>query len=106
MSDACNQLELDDETSKILTWSTHKGLFKANRLPYGVLPASAIFQKLIEQLFQSLENVANFLDDIIVTGQDRVEHITNLYKVFKILYDAGLKIKLPKCEFCKEEIEY
>ncbi|VVC41753.1 Ribonuclease H-like domain,Integrase, catalytic core,Reverse transcriptase domain [Cinara cedri] len=100
------ELELDDESSKILTWSTHKGLFQVHRLPYGVAPASAIFQKLIEQLFQGYDCIANFLDDIIITGQDRVEHLNNLDKVFNILNDAGLKVKLSKCEFFKSEIEY
>ncbi|KAF0708423.1 Reverse transcriptase domain-containing protein [Aphis craccivora] len=106
LSEAYNQLELDEESSKILTWSTHKGLFKVHRLPYGVAPASAIFQKLIEQLFQGHEGVANFLDDIIITGQNNKEHLKNLDKVFNILYESGLKVKLSKCEFFKSEIEY
>jgi len=46
------------------------------------------------------------LDDIIITGQDRVEHLKNLDKVFNILSEAGLKDKLSKCEFFKSEIEY
>ncbi|CAI6377455.1 unnamed protein product [Macrosiphum euphorbiae] len=106
LSEAYNQLELDEESSKILTWSTHKGLFKIHRLPYGVAPASAIFQKLIEQLFQGHEGVANFLDDIIITGQNNREHLKNLDKVFNILYESGFKVKLSKCEFFKSEIEY
>jgi len=106
LSEAYNQLALDEESSKILTWSTYKGLFKVHRLPYDVAPASAIFQKLIEQLFQGHDCVANFLDDIIITGQNRVEHLNNLDKIFNILNDAGLKVKLSKCEFFKSEIEY
>ncbi|VVC35786.1 Integrase, catalytic core,Aspartic peptidase domain,Ribonuclease H-like domain,Retrotransposon gag [Cinara cedri] len=56
---------------------------------------------LVEMVFN-----ANFLDDIIITGQDRVEHLNNLDKVFNILNEAGLKVKLSKCEFFKSEIEY
>lgn len=41
-SGAYNQLVLDDETSLKLAWSTHKGIFKVNRLPFGTKPACAI----------------------------------------------------------------
>lgn len=75
-------------------------------MPYGIAQASSIFQKLIEQLFQGHDNEANFLDDIIITKQDRTEHLENLDKVFNILSNAGLKVKLPKCEYFKKEIEY
>lgn len=42
LSNAYNQLVLDDESQKLCTWSTHMGVFKMERLPFGVKPASAI----------------------------------------------------------------
>ena len=49
LSDAYNQLVVDQESAKLLAWSTHKGLYKVNRLPFGIVPASAIFQRTLEQ---------------------------------------------------------
>lgn len=46
------------------------------------------------------------LDDIIVTGQTKEKYLENLDKVFKILSETGLKIKLSKREFFKKEIAY
>jgi len=46
------------------------------------------------------------LDDIIITRQNKVEHLKNLDTVFNILYESGFKVKLSKCEFFKSEIEY
>lgn len=106
LSNAYNQISLDDESSRILTWSTHKGLYKVNRLPYGITPASAIFEKNIEQLLQGCKGTANFLDDIIITGKTRTEHEENLKTVFLKLREAGLQLKKEKCEFFKEEISY
>lgn len=106
LREAYNQLEIDDESSKILAWSTHKGLFKINRLPYGISPASAIFQRVIEQLFEGKNDVTNFLDDIIVTGENKEKHLKNLEMVFDILYKAGLRVKLSKCEFFKKVLCY
>ncbi|XP_023311910.1 uncharacterized protein K02A2.6-like isoform X3 [Anoplophora glabripennis] len=106
LSQAYNQFELDDDAKQLLTWSTHKGLYKVNRMPYGISPASAIFQRHLEQLFQGMENVSNFIDDILVTGKDDEEHIRMLDNVLRKLQDAGLTVKADKCKFFQDELEY
>lgn len=106
LSQAYNQFLLDEESAKLVTWSTHKGLFRVNRLPFGIAPAAAIFQRNVEQLLQGIPGVCNFLDDFIVTGADRVQHMENLKRVFRKLFDAGLKVKLEKCSFFQPEICY
>lgn len=88
---AYNQLELDDESNKLVSWSTHKGVFQMNRLPFGVKPASGIFQSTIEKLLLGIPGVVNFIDDIVVTGKDQEEHLANLKLVFERLFDAGLR---------------
>ncbi|XP_074026021.1 uncharacterized protein K02A2.6 isoform X1 [Leptinotarsa decemlineata] len=103
---AYNQIELDEDTSKILTWNTHRGLYKVNRMPYGITPATTIFQKKIEQLLQGLDQVVNFIDDIVVTGSNSKEHLLNLEKVFQRLQNAGLTLKKSKCKFFQDSITY
>lgn len=103
---AYNQLELDDESKKLVSWSTHKGVFQMNRLPFGVKPASGIFQSTIEKLLLGIPGVVNFIDDIVVTGKDQEEHLANLKLVFERLFDAGLRLNKRKCEFFKENIKY
>ena len=53
-----------------MTINTHKGLYRVNRLPYGVASAPAIFQKLMDQVLQGIDGVIYYLDDILITGQD------------------------------------
>lgn len=103
---AYNQLELDEESKKLVSWSTHKGVFLMNRLPFGVKPASGIFQSTIEKLLLGIPGVVNFIDDIVVTGKDQEEHLANLKLVFERLFDAGLRLNKRKCEFFKENIKY
>lgn len=45
------------------------------RLPYGVKPASVIFQKTIENLIREIPNCLNFQDDIIFTGKNIQSHM-------------------------------
>jgi len=96
---AYNQLVLDDETRKLLTWSTHKGIYLVNRLPYGTKPACAVFQKIVEKVLLGLNNTINFLDDVIVTGATVKEHTHNLKAVFSRLKEAGFRVHLNKCSF-------
>lgn len=106
LSKAYVQCELEDSAKSLLVWSTHKGLFQVNRMMYGISPASAKFQKLIEQLFQGMENVSNFLDDILITGENDQKHCETLEEVLKKLKDAGLTVRREKCAFFQEQIEY
>jgi hypothetical protein len=106
LNQAYTQFELDEDAKKLLTWSTHRGLFTVNRMPFGISPASAKFQKYIEQLFMGMKNVINFLDDILITGPTKKEHLETLEKVLKKLDEAGLTVKKEKCKFFQDEVEY
>lgn len=103
---AYNQLELSKDSKELLAWSTHKGIYYVNRLPFGVKPACAIFQKAVEKILQGTQDAANFLDDIIVTGKNQKEHLGNLREVLRRLRDAGFKLNLKKCDFFKPAIKY
>lgn len=105
-SGAYNQLVLDEETACKLAWSTHKCIFKANRLPFGTKPACALFQREVEKTLQGCKNTLNLLDDIVVTGRSVEEHVQNLNEVLSRLQNSGFKLNASKCEFFKEEIRY
>lgn len=106
LSNAYNQLILDENSQKLCTWSTHIGIFKMKRLPFGVKPASAIFQKTIENLLRGIPNVINYMDDIVVTGKDFREHVKTLKTVLLKLQNVNLKLNLDKCSFFQEKITY
>lgn len=106
LKDAYQQVELDEESQKLCTINTPQGLFKYTRLPFGVSSAPAIFQREMENLLQALPQVAVYFDDIIVTGKNDAEHFTNVNRVLQRLQDAGLKLKLEKCTFLANEVEY
>ncbi len=71
MSQAYQQLLLDEESKEYVTINTHKGLFKCNRLVFGVASSPAIFQRTMGTLLQGIPYVAVYLDDILITGPQR-----------------------------------
>jgi hypothetical protein len=74
LSQAYQQLTLDQESRKYVVISTHKGLFRYTRLPYGVSSAPGIFQRMMENLLRGIPGVAVYIDDIIITGEDDAAH--------------------------------
>ena len=100
------QMEMDDESSALLTLNTHKGLFKLNRLAFGVASAPALWQRSMDQILQGIPYTQCILDDIIVTGEDDAEHLRNLETVFRRLSEAGLRVNRLKCNFFQEHVEY
>ena len=106
LAHAYQQIPLDDASKKLVAINTHKGLFQYNRLPFGVSAAPSIFQRTMETLLQGLPGVCLFLDDILVSGQNDQEHLTNLSAVLQKLASAGMKLKPDKCFFMLQEVEY
>lgn len=60
LSEAYQQIVLSEQSRKLVTISTHKGLFSYTRLPYGITTAPAIFQNIMEQMF-TMPGVVCFL---------------------------------------------
>ncbi|KAI4884333.1 hypothetical protein NFI96_019150 [Prochilodus magdalenae] len=59
-----------------------------------------------DQVLLGLHNVHCFLDDILVTGTDDVQHLKNLGVVLHRLEEFGLRVQQEKCEFFKSSLEY
>ena len=73
----------------------------------GISIAPDIFQDRMCQLFEDLESVRAFMDDLLVVSRGTYEeHLEELVIVMERLTKAGLKCKIDKCLFCEPEIEY
>ena len=106
LSDAYLQLELDEASKELVVINTPLGLFKYNRMPFGIANAPAIFQRTIDQVLAGVPNCIAYLDDILVTGKDEKEHFETLDRVLSKLADFGLCCNKEKCVFFKDEVLY
>ena len=106
LSHAYQQVVLDEDSQKLTTINTSKGLFMYERLPFGVSSSPAIFQRIMEQLLQNIPMTGVYLDDVLVTGRTAEEHDRNLEMVLTRLQDAGLRLKESKCSFHQTSCTY
>ena len=93
MSQAYQQIELEDSSRQCTVINTHKGLFQYKRLPFGISSAPAIFQRVMESLLQGIAGVVVYLDDVLVTGRTNEEHLESLELALKRMEEAGLLLK-------------
>ena len=65
LTNAYQQMALDEDSSTLVTINTHRGLYQYTRLPFGVASAPAIFQRVMDTVLQGLPKVICYLDDIL-----------------------------------------
>ena len=84
------------------------GLYEFNRMPYGLTGAPATFQRLMELCLGDMmyDSVLCFMDDVLIYSKTFEEHVQKLDEVLTKLRQAGLKVKLKKCEFLMKEVTY
>ena len=106
LSQAYQQLELDEESKQYVVINTQRGLFQYNRLPFGVSSAPGIFQRTLDTVLQGIKNCVVYLDDILVTGSNDEEHLSVLDEVLSRLEKAGLRLQRKKCQFMQTSVKY
>ena len=106
MSYVYSQLPLDEKSKEYVIINTHKRLTWYNTLPYGISSAPAIFQRTIENILQGIPHVAMHLDDVILTGATKAQHLETVDMVLGRLEEAGLRRTKKKCTFLAVEVVY
>jgi len=85
-----------------------KGLYQFKVMPFGLHPAPATFQRLLDTILgPELEpHVFVYLDDIIIISRTFDKHLELLRETFRRLRDARLRLNPEKCHFCIDRLTY
>ena len=90
LAQAYQQLPLDEESQRFCCINTHQGLYRFTRLPFGVLSAPAIFQRVMDTILQGIPHVQCYIDDLLITGANEEEHI---YTQFRCCSETSSKLR-------------
>ena len=100
-------IELSPDSKKLCTLVFPFGKYEMQRLPMGLCNSPDIFQERMSELFDGLEFVRTYIDDILCLTKGTFEdHIEKLERVLYKLREAGLKVNGKKSFFAKHELEY
>lgn len=69
-------------------------------------PAPAIFQRTLEQGIADIPDVLVYLDDILIHGQNRMEHDAQLLAVLTRLQKWGFRLQIQKSKFHNSSVKY
>jgi hypothetical protein len=97
------------EADKIKTaFYTGSRLMQFTRMPQGFKNSPAIFQRMMSQIFSDLigKKCLVYIDDILVFGENIIEHDKNLEDVLEILKKYGLEENLIKRNERKTRIQF
>ena len=106
ISEAYLQIPIEENSSKLLCINTHRGLYKFDRLVFGIKVAPAIFQQVMDTMLSGFDFSFAYLDDIVNSSKTMALHREHLNKVFAQIREFGLKVKEAKCDFCMNKIKY
>ena len=81
-------------------------MYQFTRVPFGIAPAPAVFQKMMDTILQGMTKVICYIDDVLVTGSNDQEHLANLAEVLKRMKQHNIRLKRSKCRFLQDSVEY
>jgi len=102
------QIRVAAEDRDKKTFTSHTGLFRFLRLPFGLVNAPASFQRALDIILSGLRwrTCLVYLDDVIVFSGTVDDHVRHLREVLLRLEKAVVSLKPSKRHLFQEEIEY
>jgi len=87
----------------------HIRAYKPTVMYFGLTNSFATFQTIMNDLFQDMinqENMATFINNIIVTIDTEEEHDELIEEILERLKENDLFIKLEKCQWKVREVKF
>ena len=100
------QIPVRREDQKKTAFTTAEGHFHFLRMPFGLVNATATFNRMMRIILKDLQNVASFVDDVLCFTETWEEHLTVLEEVFTRLQRANLTVKPSKCEIAFSSVNF
>jgi RNase H-like domain found in reverse transcriptase/Reverse transcriptase (RNA-dependent DNA polymerase) len=107
-----HNIRIKEEDRWKVAFKTPFGLYHPNVMLFGLNNSPATFQQMVDRVFKPIYDefpgeCHGYMDDfLIATHKDPARHRLITRKVLQVFRDHSLFLKLPKCEFEKDTVEY
>lgn len=106
MREGFYHIPLDDASSEYCTFNTEFGLYKFNRLPFGLINSAEIFQKVNSQNFGDIPNIVIYIDDILVATETEEEHDRTMKQIVDRALKLNIKFNSDKLQYKVDEVKF
>ena len=95
------QIEMEPESKEKTAFITSDGLWQFKKMPFGLCNSPATFRRMMDIVLMGLkwDTCLIYLDDVVVFSKTFDEHLDKLDKVLTAIQQAGLRLKIKKCNF-------
>lgn len=102
------QIPVSEESRSKTAFVTPDGQFEYTRMPFGLVNAPSVFQRTIHKILREahVKYAIVYMDDILIPSKDFAEGIQRLKEVLQLLRQGGLTLKLSKCKFFLNTIDF
>jgi hypothetical protein len=103
------QVPIAEEDKHLTAFITEFGLFEFNVTAFGLTNAPATFQRMMAKVLKrhiEIRRAGVYMDDVAVKSSKASNHEEDVLLVCSDIDANKLRIKLPKCKFASEEIEF
>lgn len=101
------QIPMSSDLRERTTFTIPFGLFEFEVMAFGLHNAPATFQRTMNHVLQDCQDFsATYLDDVVIFSRSWEEHLVHLWEVISQLQQVGLTVKLKKCQFGREQVDY
>lgn len=102
------RIEIDQRDRNKTEITSHHGLYRFSKTRFGLENAPDSFQRAMDVIPSSVrwQSGLVYLDNIVVFAKSSQNHIEQVRRVSRLLYGAGVTLKLKKCKFFAYTINY
>jgi hypothetical protein len=102
------QVRVREQDIHKTAFQTLDGLMKWGAMPFGLCNALATFQRMMNDILRDFLHkfVTLYLDDVCIYSRTLEEHVEHLRLVLQRVKGEGLKLRMKKCFFGLQEMEY
>ncbi|XP_024164073.1 uncharacterized protein LOC112171063 [Rosa chinensis] len=96
-----NQILMNPADEEHTAFTTDKGLYCYQVMPFGLKNAGATYQRLVNSMFAEVIGTIMevYVDDMLVKSLTPEDHVANLSIVFTIILRNGMRLNPQKCIF-------
>ena len=72
------QIPKDEDSKDVTIFTSHRGMYKFNVLPFGMQAGSQVFCRLMPKLLHGANNIENYIDDVLAYNKTWEEHLNTI----------------------------
>ena len=106
MASAYWSVPIKEEDREKTAFMTPRGLYEMCVTGYGLCNCQATYQRMMDKALEGVNNAASFVDDVSTYNESFEEMLVTLRQTLERLRAANLQMRIDKCMFGYEEIDY